>query len=159
MNGYDAADILTTPEADAAEESAIAVEKAFARSAGQGFGYTPEQRKALEDHAMAAAKRHFKRAGYKVDDVSSSRPYDLRCLRNEKELHVEVKGTTTSGEAIVLTNNEVKHACDGKHPCALFVLHSITSPRVKNVWWQTSGVASMATEPQTSDRCQLHVPA
>jgi hypothetical protein len=36
-----------------------------------------------------------------------------------------VKGTTTDGEAIVLTNNEVKHACETNNTCALFVLHSI----------------------------------
>jgi hypothetical protein len=31
----------------------------------------------------------------------------------------------TDGDAIVLTNNEVKHASNSHNSCALFVLHSI----------------------------------
>src|SRR5205814_8863025 len=53
------------------------------------------------------------------------RSYDFVCKRGARELHVEVKATTTDGDTIVLTNNEVKHACDGRNSCVLFVLHSI----------------------------------
>jgi Protein NO VEIN, C-terminal len=98
---------------------------ALARSKGQGFARTKEERKALEDHAMTAAKRHFRNEGFKVEDVSARRPYDLLCKRGSKELRVEVKGTTTDGEVVVLTNNEVKHASFPRNSCALFVLHSI----------------------------------
>jgi hypothetical protein len=122
---YDASDILVSPEADAERESAAAAEKALARSKGQGFARSPEERRALEDHAMAAAQRHFRREGFNVEDVSARRPYDLLCKLNSKELHVEVKGTTTTGEAIVLTYNEVKHARGRNNSCALFILHSI----------------------------------
>jgi hypothetical protein len=125
VDDYQASNILASPEADAEEESAIAVEKALARSRGQGFARTAEERKALEEYAMAAAKKHFRDKGFKVTNVSLKRSYDLLCTKGNREIHVEVKGTTTDGEKIVLTNNEVKHARATNNTCALFVVHSI----------------------------------
>ena len=74
---------------------------------------------------MAIAKRYFRREGFKVEDVSAWCSYDLLCKRASVELHVEVKGSTTEGASVVLTNNGVKHAHDPFNSCALFVLHSI----------------------------------
>lgn len=133
VNDYQAGDILAYPEEDAERESAGVIEKALARSTGRGFARTPQQRRALEDHSMAAAKTHFRREGFEVEDVSARQPYDLLCKRNYKELHVEVKGTTTTGDAIVLTNNEVKHARSADNACALFIFHSIRL-QGKKVW-------------------------
>jgi hypothetical protein len=56
---------------------------------------------------------------------SVTQSYDLVCKRGKKEFHVEVKGTTTSGDAVVLTNGEVKHAQDIQNACVLFIVHSI----------------------------------
>jgi hypothetical protein len=126
IDDYRASDILDDPEADAERESAAAAEKALARSKGQGFARTPQERRALEKHAMAAAKKHFQAVGFEVEDVSARRPYDLVCRRGSREIHIEVKGTTTDGDTIILTNNEVRHASDPRNSCALFVLHSVT---------------------------------
>jgi hypothetical protein len=125
IDDYDASNILDRPEVDAEQESAAAAEKALARSKGQGFARTPAERRALENHAMVAAERYFQQQGFRVEDVSARRSYDLVCKKGQTELHVEVKGTTTDGDAVVLTNNEVKHACDPRNSCVLFVLHSI----------------------------------
>jgi hypothetical protein len=64
-------------------------------------------------------------------DVSATRSYDLLCRQRAEELHVEVKGTTTDGDAIVLTNNEVTHARSPDNVCVLFILHSIRLARQK----------------------------
>jgi Protein NO VEIN, C-terminal len=125
IEDYNGGNILADPELAAQEDSAAIVEEALARSKGQGFARTPQERRALENHAMDVAKKYFKKKGFDVDDVSARRPYDLLCKRGTTEYHVEVKGTTTSGETIVLTNNEVKHACNPRNFCVLFVLHSI----------------------------------
>jgi hypothetical protein len=125
IDDYQASDILANQEAAAEKESAAAAEEALARSKGQGFARTPQERRALENHAMAVAKKYFRHEGFDVEDVSARRSYDLLCRRGTRELHVEVKGTTTDGDAIVLTNNEVKHACNPHNSCVLFVLHSI----------------------------------
>lgn len=126
IDRYQASDILANPEADAEKESAAAAEKALARSKGQGFARTPHERRAIEERAMAAAKKHFLNEGFDVEDVSAQRPYDLLCKQGNKEIHVEVKGTTTDGDAIVLTNNEVKHALEPSNACVLFILYSIS---------------------------------
>ena len=125
VDDYSAGDLISDPEIDAERESADAVEKALARSQGQGFARTAEQRRAIELHAMKAAKKYFKQRGFDVADVSARRPYDLECKQAGVELHVEVKGTTTDGETIVLTRNEVRHANGSANDCALFVLYSI----------------------------------
>jgi hypothetical protein len=122
--------------------SATPAEKALARSQGQGFARTAEERKILEDHSMAAAKRYFRRRSFTVEDVSATQSYDLVCKRGRQELHVEVKGTTTNGDAVVLTNNEVKHAQGLRNSCVLFILHSINLKRKK-----ASGGRSVVLSP------------
>ena len=122
---YDGPNLLRSPEADAEAEVLQAVEGSLARSQGQGFARSAEERRAIELHAMNVASAHFRTEGYDVEDVSKRRSYDLLCKRRREELHVEVKGTTTDGNAVLLTYNEVKHACDPATSCALFVLHSI----------------------------------
>jgi Protein NO VEIN, C-terminal len=131
IDDYQAGDLLQNPEEAAEKESAAATEKALAQSKGQGFARTPKERRALEDHAMGAATKHFTKKGFAVKNVSASRSYDLLCTHKLAEIHVEVKGTTTDGDSIVLTNNEVKHACNLHNACVLFVLHSIVLSRGK----------------------------
>lgn len=125
IDGYRGSDILGDPEADAERESTDVIEKALARSKGQGFPRNHKERRALELRAMHVATRHFEKDGYTVEDMSARRPYDLLCSKGAKELHVEVKGTMTDGDTIVLTRNEVRHAGDPDHLCVLFILHSI----------------------------------
>jgi len=107
-----------------ANDAAVAaIEKSYAKS--QGFQLDSKTRKALEDRAMRAARRHFSSLGYAVEDRSKNHPYDLLCTRKRERLHVEVKGTQTKGEGIVLTSGEVNFARSHKPAMALFVLHSI----------------------------------
>jgi hypothetical protein len=80
---------------------------------------------------MAVANEYFRREGFRVKDVSAWCSYDLLCMKEALEVHVEVKGSTTDGNSIVLTNNEVKHACDPHNACVLFVLHSIVLSKGK----------------------------
>ena len=92
---------------------------------GQGFGHSAATRREVELHAMRAATDHFVSAGFEVEDVSGTHPYDLRCRREEEVLLVEVKGTVTGGEQVILTLNEVTIAQSGDHQMALFVLSRI----------------------------------
>lgn len=99
------------------------LEKSHAKS--QGFQLDSKLRKALEDYAMDAAKLHFSSLGYDVDDHSKNHPYDLCCKRKKELLYVEVKGTQTKGEEIILTSGEVDFARRHREQMALFVVHSI----------------------------------
>ncbi|MCC5850225.1 MAG: DUF3883 domain-containing protein [Verrucomicrobia bacterium] len=99
-------------------------ENQHARASGQGFVVDAELKKQIELHAMEAAEEHFRGQGYVVDSsVCATRPFDLLCRKADTELHVEVKGTTTNGESVILTRNEVMHAHE--HPTALFILSGI----------------------------------
>jgi hypothetical protein len=60
-----------------------------------------------------------------VEDVSRRESCDLFCTRDNQRLHVEVKGTVSSGEEVFLTAGEVRFARSHEAGMALFVLHSI----------------------------------
>lgn len=131
IDNYQGPNVLTAPESAIEEEVEAAAEDALAGggAGGQGFARTAAERKAIEDHSMDRAKRYFRKENYRVEDVSKTRSYDLECRKGSRVLHVEVKGTTTAGEQIALTPNEVKHAQNPRHDCVLFVLHGITLHR------------------------------
>lgn len=74
---------------------------------GQGYGLTQAERQAIERRAMDVAGRHLESLGFEVQDVSGNESFDLRARAQDEELIVEVKGTTGSCEAILLTASEV----------------------------------------------------
>jgi hypothetical protein len=119
----------TQGEATSAPEVSTArvalAELAGRRAQGQGFGLSPDERKAVEARAMEVAAKYYEDEGWIVEDVHKTRSYDLIIQRNGEEVHVEVKGTTGLGQKILLPKNEVAHA-RRQHPnTALFVVHGI----------------------------------
>ena len=116
------ADVGTTVE-PAERVDAEAVFEEFAR--GQGYEADPTVRRAIELAAMAAATDYFRGMGYEVHDHSTGHPYDLYCQAAGGELHVEVKGTRSTGGEVVLTANEVEFARQHRDRMGLFVLHSV----------------------------------
>ena len=89
----------------------------------QGWMENPAARRVVEQRAMAEATDYYAASGWDVIDVSAAHPFDLLCRRNGRELHVEVKGTTTEGREVVLTPNEVAHA-RAQHPNVALVVVS-----------------------------------
>lgn len=96
-------------------------------SRGQGFSprLTADDRRSIELQAMQITTAHFEGMGFVVEDVSAKRPYDLRCKRGPEHVDVEVKGTTTPGESVLLTPNEVEHARAAFPNTALVVVRDI----------------------------------
>ena len=79
------------------------------KTSRQGYGLNSEERKFVEIHAMLVVKDHLESTGFKVKDVSSTRSYDYIAKKNDKEIMVEVKGTTSHDpDAILMTKNEVE---------------------------------------------------
>jgi hypothetical protein len=75
---------------------------------GQGFGLTALERKAVELQAVELAISYYKSLGYtKIEDVGAFESYDLKVESEMGTLFVEVKGTTSPGETVILTRNEV----------------------------------------------------
>ncbi len=134
---------------DAQQDLENLAHRTNAHGHGQGFKVSPEERKAIEGRSMRQAEQYFRDKGYDVEDVSQRQPFDLRCTKDgEDELRVEVKGTRSTGDEILLTPNEVDNARQNPERVALFVLHSIevsqgpggpiaTGGRMK-LWWPWS---------------------
>jgi len=101
------------------------VEARATKTRGQGFVSSPELRLAVERHAMAAATDYLEDLGFVVEDTSATEPYDLLAQRAGEELFVEVKGTTTTGEEMILTFNEVEHARRHNSESMLFILAGV----------------------------------
>jgi len=117
------------------------------RTGGQGFGLSQEERKSVELHAMRIAEKSYKDAGWKVIDMSNSRPFDLLATKVNEKRFIEVKGTTGDGHSIVLTHGEVAHV--QKHPeeSALMVVANIYLQKVGNRWDATGGQISTHEDP------------
>lgn len=92
----------------------------------QGRQQNPDARRAVERHAMDRVERHYRAQGYTVEPLTTQPgELDLRCTRRGRELRVEVKGTTSAGDAVELTAAEVRFAAKGNPPVHLAVVSSI----------------------------------
>jgi hypothetical protein len=108
------------PDSGDHEDAIIeAVQNARTRASGQGFSASPEVRRAVEQHAMQRATDHFRAEGFHVEVLG--KPYDLRCTRGDEVRYVEVKGTSTDGEEVLLTPNEVAFARQNARHMVLYV--------------------------------------
>jgi len=133
---YDAEDLGRSPDGEDSEArllqtalDAIVAPQRTRASGGQGFGLTHAERTVVDRHAMALAEKYLKKAGYKVTDVSRNNPFDFVAVKDEAKVIIEVKGTTSTAQSILLTANEV--AAHRRHyPAnALIVVHSIDLDR------------------------------
>ena len=70
-------------------------------------------------------------------NVGGTRSYDLDCFKNGGTLRVEVKGTQTTGDSVILTPNEVRNAKN--HKTALYILHSIKVDMVRKTYRLSGG--------------------
>ena len=60
---------------------------------------------------MHLAIKHYESKGLKVKDVSQEKVgYDLFCDSNKMSFGVEVKGTRSSGNKVIVTDGEVRKA-------------------------------------------------
>ncbi|MFC8617838.1 protein NO VEIN domain-containing protein [Micromonospora purpureochromogenes] len=78
---------------------------------GAGFG-NPINNAEVEAAAMKAAIRHYRRDGWRVQDVSKrNEGWDLTCTSGDGEVHrVEVKGVSGLNPKVLLTRNEERSA-------------------------------------------------
>ena len=125
VESYAASNALQEPEATAEEASIQAAEQAENRAQRQDSACTAAERQAIEDLGMKRAEQHFRKAGWRVEDVHKTEPYDLHCTKEDESLLVEVKATTSLGETVLITRREAELAQMEDVKSALFVLHSV----------------------------------
>jgi hypothetical protein len=149
---------LSHPQPVATESSDAGV-RISAIQRMQGRQLDSAMRRAIELYAEDQACFYFESKGWTVQRVGHlRRGYDLECLDSEdKSLHVEVKGTSTLGEEVILTPNEVRHVervelCEAQH--ALFVVSEIRVSR-ENEDLRCSGGVINCQFPWIFDRTAL----
>ena len=95
-------------------------------------------RAAIEIHAVNLVMSHYTELGYAVTDVGAIESYDVLAIQGAEELHIEVKGSTGTADAVELTANEVTHA-RAVIPTDLVVADEIKWTRLDDGTIQTSG--------------------
>ena len=114
-----------TPNGGVSSEAAAVEDAVRPRGRGQRWSASPAVRRAIELYAMQAAIEHYTGQGWSVEDVSAFCSYDLHCEQDDRVLLVEVKGTTSAGERVLLTRNEVAQARAEYPNTALFVFADV----------------------------------
>lgn len=94
-------------------------------SGGQGFQSDVETRLKIEEYAMNTCRDYFESKGYAVTDTSANNPFDFIVSKGKKTKYVEVKGTQTKADSIILTKNEVEMSQNHGNEMLLFIVHSI----------------------------------
>lgn len=96
------------------------------RANGQGHISDPQVRQAVEEFAMKQVEAHYITEGYSLDDVHKTPGMlDFKCVKDGREIRVEVKGTMSEGKSVELTASEYNHASRGDPPVHLAVVSSI----------------------------------
>ncbi|WP_426514498.1 protein NO VEIN domain-containing protein [Dactylosporangium sp. McL0621] len=109
---------------------------------GQGFRLTKREQQAVERRAVDVAMEYHRSQGWAdVRDVGATESFDIKVGKGPEELSVEVKGTTSFGESIILTRNEVNLHRERFPHNALFIVHSIRLDRSKSEPVASGGVA------------------
>lgn len=134
---YDAQDTGQAPEAVAPEIAAalqlvdeVAKPLRKRKGNGQGFGLTAAERRVVELRAMWLADTYLKECGYITKDVSATDSYDLLASDSQgQEFIVEVKGTTSGPNEVVLTTNEVRLNQSRYPNTFLIVVHDVKLDR------------------------------
>lgn len=75
----------------------------------QGRSRLPQaHKKVIEDHAVEVAMKLLEKKGFtQIKDVGKNHSYDIAAKLNGIDFYIEVKGTISLGEKVVLTKNEV----------------------------------------------------
>lgn len=74
---------------------------------GQGYQYDALYRRVIEARAMAVVQRELEKSYGTVKDHSKTESYDFLCRNgNGRPRLIEVKGTTTAGNAVLVSSNE-----------------------------------------------------
>lgn len=98
----------------------------------------PQVRRAIEKHAVRAVEQALRSEAWETADVGDFRAYDIHATKDGEELHVEVKGSATTGVyTIDLTSGEIAHAAS--HRTLLAVVEGITWTRAGDEIQTTGG--------------------
>ncbi|MBD9699553.1 DUF3883 domain-containing protein [Flavimobilis sp. GY10621] len=94
-------------------------------TSGQGFQQDAALRREIEDLAQQRLTDHFVAQGWEVADRRVGHPYDAIAMRDGEVCYLEAKGTTSSGESVLVTRNEVAFAAANPRQCVMGIVANI----------------------------------
>ena len=99
----------------------------------QGYGLSPDERKAVELQAMLIATQYLEKQGFSCKDTSATESFDILAKRGEVSIKVEVKGTTSDlCDSVLMTKNEVELHQKEKGKTGLVIISKISLKRDKD---------------------------
>jgi hypothetical protein len=102
---------------------------------GQGRVESAEERRALEEAGMYAAREWLYSQGFAdqhITDTSKTEPWDFEANDSRRKYYVEAKGSRSAWSddfAVIVTRNEVLHAQQHSDTCALVIAASCVLTR------------------------------
>jgi len=118
-------------------------------TSGQGFGLSPDERRAVELRAMHVARALYEGTGWDVIDKSSSQPFDLLATKGSLKRFIEVKGTTGKGLSVILTQGEINHVRSNGASSALVIISGIILEKSNGHWQARGGTITTREDPWT----------
>jgi hypothetical protein len=119
----------------------MSIAKPLRRTGRQGFGLSAQDRRAIEQRAMALAIKYLSDEGYECKDVSAHEAFDILANKCGVVIKVEVKGTTSDiCDSILVTKNEVELHRKEKGSTALIIVSKINLDRNKTQPGASGGV-------------------
>jgi hypothetical protein len=121
--------LTSSPEGLVAQMQASAPSSTTVRSRAEQvalFGRDPERNRVVERRAVDVSSDWLRGKGWSVvsrekDNVG----FDLECRLDDSLLHVEVKGTSGTGDEVLVSRNEVRFAQENPETAALFIVAEI----------------------------------
>lgn len=138
-NGEDSLDRTTLTDRDRNDSDDGNNNAESVSSGSQGYEQDPEMRSAVELYAEAVATRHYVSQGFQVKKFG--KPFDLLCEKDGESIHVEVKGSRTKLDTVILTINEVTDAENADWQSDLFIVDQIVVERMGEKLVPSGGVA------------------
>lgn len=142
------------PIASSIDEDINEVARPLAGGRKHGLHLDAGARRAIELQAMKLVREYLLTHWEHIDDDSATESCDFICRKGQERIFVEVKGTTTSGEKIILTRNEVALARAHAPQTLLAVVWGIVLDR-KGAHPTASGGNLELIEPWVPENSQI----
>jgi hypothetical protein len=122
---------------------------------GPNYQLDPKRRKCIEEYAVKWAKKHYEAQGFSVEE--RGKPFDLLCKKLNLIVHAEAKGTTGSGNKVILTRNEVIDARNPEWRSDLFIVYDIHIDETEDTYAASGGKERSfeAWQPRDADLSPL----
>ncbi|MBF4161598.1 DUF3883 domain-containing protein [Nocardioides acrostichi] len=122
---------------------------------GQGRRLDAKLRKQIEDLAQARLTERYEDEGWTVEDLRYGNPFDAKATKGGDVLYLEAKGTTTAGERVIVTRNEVAFAREHPGECVMGIVSGITLNAAGDVDPASGELRLYAWEPDDDDLVPL----